>query len=271
MPMLNAHCAVANPRDGVAQLTISNAGKLNILGTPVIRDLTSAIAALAQEPGLRALVITGSGERSFIGGADINEMARLDQTSGEAFIGGLRDLCETVRRAPVPVVARIQGWCLGGGLELAMACDLRVAAPTAKFAMPEVKLGIPSVIHAALMPRLIGMARARWLILTGCTIDAATALQWGLVDVVAGTAGTAGLDAAVMDAIAPILACGPAVITMQKALLRQWEELPLTEAIEASVSAFGRSFASGEPQRYMQAFLDAKARRADGGSKGPKP
>jgi enoyl-CoA hydratase/carnithine racemase len=187
--------------------------------------------------------------------------------SGETFIGGLRDLCEAVRRAPVPVVARIQGWCLGGGLELAMACDLRVAAPTANFAMPEVKLGIPSVIHAALMPRLIGMARARWLILTGATIDAATALQWGLIDVVAGPAG---LDAAVTDALAPILACGPAVIATQKALLRQWEELPLNEAIAATVPAFGRTFASGEPQRYMQAFLDAKARRAQGGRDRPK-
>jgi enoyl-CoA hydratase len=267
MSMLNEHCAVMRPQDGVAQLTISNAGKLNILGTPVIRDLTSAMTTLTQEPGLRALIITGSGEQSFIGGADISEMARLDQVSGETFIRGLRDLCEAVRRAPVPVVARIQGWCLGGGLEVAMACDLRVAAPTAHFAMPEVKLGIPSVIHAALMPRLIGMARARWLILTGATIDAATALQWGLIDVVAGTAG---LDAAVADALAPILACGPNVIATQKALLRQWEELPLNEAIAATVPAFGRIFASGEPQRYMQAFLDAKARRAQGGRDRPK-
>jgi len=260
MSMLNEHCAVTRPQQGVAQLAIANAGKLNILSTPVIRDLRSGIDVLTQEPGLRALVLTGSGEVSFIGGADIAEMSRLDQTSGEAFIRGLRDLCEAVRRAPVPVVARIQGWCLGGGLELAMACDLRVAAPTAHFAMPEVKLGIPSVIHAALMPRLIGVARARWLILTGATIDAATALQWGLVDVVAGAAG---LDAAVTDALAPILACGPSVIATQKALLRQWEELPLTDAIEATIPAFGRSFASGEPQLYMQAFLDAKARRAN--------
>ena len=103
---------------------------------------------------------------------------------------------------------------------------------------------------------LIGMARARWLILTGATIDAATALQWGLIDIVAGPAG---LDAAVSDALAPILACGPSVIAAQKALLRQWEELPLAEAIEAGVAAFGRAFASGEPQRYMQRFLDARA------------
>ena len=266
MSMLGEHCTATRFQDGIAQLTISNAGKANILGTPVIRGLLGGLATLAQEPGLRALVLTGSGERSFIGGADIGEMAGLDRASGETFIRGLRDLCEAVRRFPVPVVARIQGWCLGAGLELAMACDLRVAAPTAHFAMPEVKLGIPSVIHAALMPRLIGTARARWLILTGATIDAATALQWGLVDVVAGAEG---LDAAVTAAVAPILACGPAVIATQKALLRDWEDLPLAEAIEASVPAFGRAFASGEPQRYMRAFLDAKADRTKGRSDGP--
>ncbi|PZP47869.1 MAG: enoyl-CoA hydratase [Azospirillum brasilense] len=255
---LNAHCSIERAANGVVRLTIAEAGKANILSTPVIEALTDGLAELSREAGLRALVLTGTGDRSFIGGADIGEMARLEQASGEAFIRRLSGLCEAVRYFPAPVVARIQGWCLGGGLELAMACDMRIASPGAHFAMPEVKVGIPSVIHAALMPRLIGMGRTRWMILTGGAIDAAKALDWGLVDMVSGEAG---LDAAVVDALSPILECGPEVIASQKALMREWEELPLSSAIEVSVPVFGRAFTTGEPQRAMQAFLDAKAKR----------
>lgn len=240
---------------GVLQLTIVNAGKANVLNSAIIESLIAGIKSAAQRTDLRALIITGSGDKTFIGGADINEMATLDENSGVRFITRLRDLCESLRRLHVPVVARIQGWCLGGGLELAMACDIRVAASSAQFAMPEVKVGIPSVIHAAMMPRLIGSARARWLILTGATIDAAAALQWSLVDVVADPDG---LDAAVAAAIAPILECGPAVIAQQKELMYSWDELPLSAAIQNSIAAFGKSFQTGEPQRYMQHFIDRK-------------
>src|SRR4029077_15673757 len=129
-----------------------------------------------------------------------------------------RDLCEAVRTFPAPVIARIPGWCLGGGLEFAAACDFRIAAHDAKFAMPEVKVGIPSVIHAALLPRLIGWGRARWLIMTAATIDAPTALAWGLVDVVAPDGG---LDAAVESTVAALLECAPDALAFHKALLRQ--------------------------------------------------
>src|SRR5438046_7155429 len=123
-----------------------------------------------------------------IGGADIKEMAKLDQASADAFITRLRDLCEAVRQFPAPVIARLPGWCLGGGLEVAAACDFRIAAHDAMFGMPEVKVGIPSVIHAALLPRLIGWGRARWLVMTAENIDAPTALAGG----VGGGAAKAG-------------------------------------------------------------------------------
>src|SRR5205814_2383774 len=145
--------------------------------------------------------------------------AKLDQESAEAFIARLRELCEAVRQFPAPVIARLPGWCLGGGLEVAAACDFRIAAHDAMFGMPEVKVGIPSVIHAALLPRLIGWGRARWLIMTAATIDAPTAHSWGLVDAVAPEGG---LDAAVEATVAQILQCGPEAMRAQKALLRQW-------------------------------------------------
>lgn len=249
------YCVVSEFQPSVAQITITNPGKANVLSSEIIVALIREIETLDTRKDLRALVLTGSGDRTFIGGADINEMVGLNRETGEAFITRLRDLCETLRRSRLPVVARIQGWCLGGGLEVAMACDMRVASTTAKFSMPEVKVGIPSVIHAALMPRLLGAARARWLILTGATIDAATAQSWGLVDVVAD-AGQ--LDAAVAEAIAPVLECGPEVIAQQKELMNSWDELPLSAAVTASIKAFGKAFETGEPQKYMQHFIDRK-------------
>jgi enoyl-CoA hydratase len=255
MQMLNPHCGIDRDTRGVVRLTICNAGTLNILGSAAINGVREGLEALATEPQIRVLIIAGQSEKSMIGGADIKEMAKLDQASAEKFITGLRDLCEAVRAFPSPVIARMPGWCLGGGLEVAAACDFRIAAHDAKFGMPEVKVGIPSVIHAALLPGLIGWGRARWLVMTAETVDAATALAWGLVDVVAPEGG---LDVAVEETVAMLLQCGPQALRTQKALLRQWEDLPLTESVNLSVGVFGRSYLTDEPKRLMQAFIDRK-------------
>ena len=255
MHMLNPYCGVDRDPRGVVRLTVCNAGSLNILGSAQINGVREGLQALATERDVRVLVIAGQSEKSMIGGADIKEMARLDQASAEKFITVLRDLCEAVRAFPAPVIARIPGWCLGGGLEFAAACDFRIAAHDARFGMPEVRVGIPSVIHAALLPRLIGWGRARWLVMTAATIDAPTALNWGLVDVVAGDGQ---LDAEVENVVAMLLECGPEALRSQKALLKQWEELPLKESVDLSVGVFGRSFLTDEPRRMMQGFIDRK-------------
>jgi enoyl-CoA hydratase/carnithine racemase len=255
MQMLNPFCGIDRDPRGVVRLTICNAGSLNILGSAAINGVREGLEALATDRDIRVLVLAGQSEKSMIGGADIKEMARLDQASAETFITGLRDLCEAVRAFPGPTIARMPGWCLGGGLEVAAACDFRVAAHDARFGMPEVRVGIPSVIHAALLPRLIGSGRARWLLMTAENIDAPTALAWGLVDVVAPDGG---LDAAVEKTVATLLECAPEALRAQKDLIRQWEELPLKEAVDVSIGVFGRSFLTGEPQRLMQGFIDRK-------------
>lgn len=249
----NDHALVDVDHRHVATLTIRNAGAMIIFNSKVVNAIREAVEALGKVKSVRALVIRGETEKAFVGGADIKEMAALDQTGGERFITGLRDLCEAVRHFPAPVIARIPGWCLGGGLEFAICCDLRIASDQAKFAMPEVKVGIPSVIHAALMPRLMGTGRARWLVMTGATIDAATALQWGMLDVVTTPDK---LDAEVEKVLAELLACGQEALAAQKVLIRKWEELPLTEAINASIPIFGQSFLTGEPQEHMNAFIN---------------
>jgi enoyl-CoA hydratase len=255
MQMINPHCGIERNTRGVVRLTICNAGSLNILGTAAINGVRAGLESLVDDRDIRALIVAGQSERSMIGGADINEMAKLDQASAEKFIANLATLLEAVRAFPAPVIARIPGWCLGGGLEFAAACDFRIAAHDAKFGMPEVKVGIPSVIHAALLPRLIGAGRARWLIMTAATIDAPTALNWGLVDTVAPEGG---LDAAVEAMVASLLECAPEALRLQKYLLKQWEELPLKESVDLSIGVFGQAYLTGEPQRLMQGFIDRK-------------
>ncbi len=255
MEKVNEHCEIERGEHGIVRMFVRNAGPLNILNSRVNRALCDAFAKLAKDKDIRVIILAGTGTRSFIGGADIKEMAGLDQSAAETFIKGLRDVCEAVRSFPVPVIARIQGWCLGGGLEVAAACDLRIASDDSKYAMPEVKVGIPSVIHAALLPRLIGWGRARWLILTAATIDAPTALNWGFVEQVVPVAD---LDSAIASAANAIAGCGPEAMRNQKALLRQWEELPLSQSVEVSIKAFGRAYLTGEPQKLMQAFVDRR-------------
>ena len=244
--------------EGVAQITLRARGALNIVGSPELEALTQAVHDLSGRPDLKVLILRGQGDGALIGGANLEEMVALDRVSGQAFIRRLRECCEAFRRFPAPVIARLPGWCLGGGLEVAMACDLRVAAADAQFGMPEVKVGIPSVIHAALMPRLIGQARARWLLLTGESIDAATALSWGLVDRVVPPAE---LDAEVTRLAQSLAAMGPAVLRQQKRLLREWEDQGVDVAINNSVAEFGAAFDTGEPQQHMGAFLSRKKSR----------
>lgn len=212
-----------------------------------------AIDKVAKDESVKVLVLASSGEKSFIGGADLKEMAQLDATRAEAFIRQLKSLCDAIRAFPAPIIARIQGWCLGGGLEVAASCDIRVASVDANFAMPEVRMGIPSVIHAALLPRLIGRGRASWLMLAADSITAKRALEWGLVEQVVDSSC---LDAAVNELVEKLVESSARVLRVQKTLLNQWDELPLAASVEASVQSFRASFESGEPTQFMEAFFE---------------
>ena len=159
----------------LAHLTIDNAGKLNSLNRTLMTEIVETVGGLAGDPRLRLAVVSGAGERAFVGGADIAEIAALDHAGARSFITLVHQCCNALRRLPVPVVAQIDGYALGAGLELACACDLRVASERSIFGMPEVKIGIPSVVEAALLPGLIGQGRARRLLLSGVTIGAGEA------------------------------------------------------------------------------------------------
>ena len=244
---------------GIGTVQLRDAGALNIVGSAAIEALSAALLALGAAPGLRVLVLRGSGDRAFIGGADIGEMATLTPATAEAFITRLARLCDAVAEVPVPVIARIAGWCLGGGLEVALACDLRLCDDSAMFGMPEVKVGIPSVIHAALLPRLVGQARADWLLLCCENIDAERAEAWGLVH---ERCATGQLDRAVQMRAASLAALPPQALRQQKRLLRHWQTVPLAQAVRDSIGEFALAYASGEPQALMGEFMARKGRRA---------
>lgn len=238
---------------GVALVTIRNGAKLNALSMPVQIALIEAMVVLGQKEQLRVVVLRGEGDRAFIGGADLRDLAGLDAGNATAFITRVHLACHVLRTCPVPVIARIQGYVLGAGLEIAAACDFRVASDDAVFGMPEVKIGVPSVVEAALLPQLIGWGRTRQMLLTGENISAATASSWGLVEEVVPAAS---LDDAVERLVAPILASGPKAVRLQKELIRQWEELPASGAVQAGIACFARAFESDEPNHMIGQALE---------------
>lgn len=245
-------------RGWVARIVVDNQARLNILNSALIRRLTEAVKSLADNERLRVLILTGAGDRAFIGGADINDMialdnsSALDTSSARGFITRLHEACAALRQLPVPVIARINGYCLGAGLEIAASCDLRVAADHSTFGMPEVRVGIPSVIEAALLPRLIGWGKAAELIYTGEPISASEALGCGLVERVVPRAA---LDCAVERWTQAILEGGPCALRLQKSLIREWERLPLDRAIERGIESFVAAYETDEPRRLMERFL----------------
>ncbi len=241
---------------GTARVVIDNAAKANALGGALLEQLRATFEALAADPP-RAVVLTGAGERAFAGGADLTELGSLDVESARLFITKVHAACDAVRRCPAPVIARVRGHALGAGLELAVSCDIRVASDDAVFGMPEVRFGIPSVVEAALLPRLLGRGRAAWFLLTGRNIDARRALEWGLVEHVVPAAA---LDAEVDVLVAAIHEMDPQAVREQKRLLAFWDERPLSEGIAESIESLAQSYRDGVPNRLIGDYLAARKR-----------
>lgn len=242
----------------VGRVVINNPAKLNALSSEVMEAFVGAVERLSRDDAIRAVVVTGAGEKAFVGGADIDEMAGLDAASARAFIGRVHRCCEVLRELSVPVIARIEGFALGAGLELAAACDLRAASETAQFGMPEVKLGMPSVIEAALLPLLVGWGRACEILLLGELFSARQAEAWGLVQRVVPAPA---LDAAIEGWIASVLAAAPGAVRLQKRLIRVWEDRPVPAAILAGIDAFAAAYQSDEPAAAIARYRRRRQQR----------
>lgn len=229
--------------EGIARIFLNRREKVNALNSALLEGLAASLSALANDATLRVVVLGGRG-KAFCGGADVTELAALDERSAPGFVARIHRVCSALRALPVPVVARLHGAVIGGGLEIAAACDLRIAADGTKFAMPEVRLGIPSVVEAALLPRLMGSGRAAWLVLTAEAIDAARARDWGLVEEVCAAAE---LDQTLERLVQSLLRADARALRLQKELLQLWDEMPLAASIEASLARFGAAYAAGVP------------------------
>ena len=237
----------------VAIFTVRGRTALNLVGIDTLKQCAEGIQMHAVNPRFRCAVFQGMSDKAFVGGADLKELQALETHNAAEFVGAIHTLCSAIRDFPVPVIARIKGYCLGGGLEIAAACDFRICDSTAIFGMPEVRVGVPSVVEAALLPSLIGWGKTRELVFRGNLIDAIEAHQIGLVE---QCVVDENIDDAMAAAIGDILEAGPNAIRLQKKLCRQWETLPLAQAIEAGLPIFSEAFESDEPKRYCQQFFD---------------
>ena len=251
------------PQGRVATVVVSNERRLNSMNSALMAEFVEVMARLSADEALRVVVLTGAGDKAFIGGADIREMGAIaTPEEGRAFIRRVHACCHAVRMCPAPVIARINGFALGAGMEMVAACDMRVAVETAAFGMPEVRLGIPSVVEAALLPQLVGWGRTREILLAGETFSARQALERGLIEY---AVPASDLDAEVERLAAGVLAGAPRAVGLQIALIRAWEDLPTSKAVEAGVEAFGRAFETHEPRDAMAHFFAAQERRKRGG------
>lgn len=242
----------------IAAVTVDNARKLNCLDTSRVVGIREAFEKLAREASLRAVVLTGAGDKAFIGGADLNELGGACADSGRLYITRLHKACKAIRDCPVPVIARVNGFCLGAGLEIAASADMRVAADSAVFGMPEVHMGLPSVIEAALLPGLIGWGKTREILITGETFGAMAAKEMGFVQKVVPAAT---LDTAVEHWVDLIFRGTPAAVRAQKALMNRWERVSVEEGIYAGIDALSDAYRTGEPQAAISAFFAAKKRK----------
>jgi enoyl-CoA hydratase len=244
-------------RDGaVASITINRPKVLNALNTPTIDELRRAILDLKQDDGVRAVILTGAGEKSFVAGADINELAVQTPTSGREHALTGQHVFDLIENMGKPVIAAINGYALGGGCELAMACTLRIAADTAKLGQPEVGLGlIPGYAGTQRLPRLVGTGKAMELILTGAPISADEAQRIGLVNRVVPAA-------ALMTearALAAQLAKG-APIAMRYIInaINKGVEMPFAEACQYEATLFGLVASTEDMREGTTAFLEKR-------------
>lgn len=245
-------------QDSIATLEIDGRTHLNLLGPNVFQELHERVEECGQDESLRAIILRGAGARAFSAGVDLHEMKDLEPLTAEQFIRSLHAAARGVLNCPLPVAAAIHGPCLGGAFELALACDIRVAADDATFGLPEVRVGLPSVIEASLLPPMVGLGRARRMLLTGATVDAEEALNIGLVDKVVPKAE---LEAAAMETAREFLGMGRYILTAQKQIVTAWLETGQDAAAEYSIKMFALCFNTPYPNEAMTAFLEKRPPR----------
>lgn len=241
-----------------AILSLEGRTDLNLMGLELFQSLIDSLDEVAADANVTTVVLRGAGERAFSAGVDLREMRDLTPQTAEEFIRTLHRAIRKVLTLPMPVIAAITGPCLGGALELVLACDIRIASEDAIFGLPEVLVGLPSVIEASLLPKTIGLGRARRLIMTGDSVTSQEALDMGLVDRVVSKEA---VDQAALEATEKFRNISPKVMASQKDIMVKWLEMGDEQAAEYSIKAFALGFTTGHPQEAMTAFLEKREPR----------
>jgi enoyl-CoA hydratase len=243
-------------RDNVAQVTVNRPEKLNPLNSETIDALEACFRDIAGDEAVKAVIVTGAGEKAFVAGADISQVTGLTAMEGRAW--GLRgqQVFSRIENLPKPVVAAINGYALGGGLELAMACHIRIASENARLGQPEVKLGIvPGYGGTQRLPRLVGKGRALEMILSGEPISAEEAYRIGLVNRVVPRED---LLPAARRLVGKIMENGPLAVALCLQAVHRGMEMPLEAALEWEASQFGMSCATEDIREGTRAFLEKR-------------
>lgn len=242
--------------EAIAVVTIARPAVLNALNQQTLRELQQAIDALEADGGVRAIVLTGAGEKAFVAGADINELAAQSPVSGRALAQRGQAFFTRLEQSDVPVIAAINGFALGGGCELALACTFRFAADTARIGLPEITLGlIPGYGGSQRLPRLVGKDRAMEMILTGRPVSADEAYRIGLVTRVVPAASLlqeARAFAAELASKAPI------ALRLAKRAIERGLEMPIDEALELEATLFGLVASTDDMREGTRAFLEKR-------------
>jgi enoyl-CoA hydratase len=236
----------AEQRGGALWITFDRPEKLNILHPEDLSQLRDVISGLAS--GVQAIVFTGAGQAAFSAGMNIEAFAGLTPDRARALIADLAQVMRAIRHSPVVTVAAVNGYCLGAAFELALACDLRVAASTSSFGLPEIKVGVPSVIDAALLPAFVGLSKAREMILTGdiYTLDQLPAAS------IANVIAEPGELAAATEGLLDRIATHPRTVTAaQRRLFNVWLNNPLDASVNASITEFASVFADQETHEQI--------------------
>jgi enoyl-CoA hydratase len=242
--------------DGIATLTINRPRSLNALNPATMRELKSALEGIAADGDTGVVLLTGAGEKAFVAGADIQEMRDFTPLQALEFAVFGQGVLELIERLPQPVIGVINGFALGGGCELAMACDILVAADTAKFGQPEVNLGIiPGYGGTQRLPRLVGRNLAKELVLTGDMITAQRAYEIGLVNRVVPAAD---LMNAARETAGKILAKGPVAVRAAKATMNRGLDMDLWNGCALEANSFAVGFSSSDRVEGMTAFLEKR-------------
>jgi enoyl-CoA hydratase len=241
--------------DRIATITVNRPDKLNALNDALMRELGAAIDEARDRNDVGAVLLTGAG-RAFVAGADIAELADQSATEGKARAERGQRVFRRFEQSPKPTLDAVNGFALGGGCELAMACHIRLASDSAKFGQPEAKLGIvPGYGATQRLPRLVGKGRALQLLLTGEMIDAAEAFRIGLVNRVVPAADLLGVARAMLAAI---LMQGPLAVALCIEAVDRGYDLPLDDAMALEASYFGLLSASADKAEGMRAFLEKR-------------